>query len=113
MDARKASSLLGIMLRRVREDANSFAITATASSALFKAAVLAHSVERPPNSIGVLSEPEALAFVAWVTGAYYRSFHLYKHVLAARPRLHLQQLTAGETSAPRRPPPLQEASQVA
>lgn len=100
------------MLRRVKEDAGDFSITATSSSERFRAAVMAHSVERSPGAIGVLSEEAALQFVAWATSAYYRSFHLYKHVLAARPSLQMRQTTAGETAEARRPPPLHEASQV-
>jgi len=113
MGPEKTSVLLGLLLRRVRGDAASFATTADASHGLFRESLLRHSVERPPLSVGILEEEDASRFLDWATVAYYRSFHLYKHALARRPRLQLRQAAPGGVEPPRRAAPLREAQRVA
>ncbi|KAA0150891.1 hypothetical protein FNF29_05005 [Cafeteria roenbergensis] len=112
MDARKASVVLAIVLDRVRADAGAFSTTASGSAAAFQAQLRRHSVQRPPQSVGILSVADASTVLDWFTTTYLRSFHLYKHALAARPTLVFRQRTAGDVPPPRKAPPLCQAHQV-
>lgn len=112
MDAAKTSVVLAMVLERVRADASSFATTASSSATAFQAQLRRHSVQRPPQSVGIFSIGDASAVLDWFTTTYLRSFHLYKHALAARPALVLRQRTAGDVAPPRKAPPLAQAQLV-
>jgi hypothetical protein len=112
MSAAATSAWLNIVMMQVRDDADDFARTASQSAAQIRDALTAVTVERPPHSSNILSHEDALAAHEWILVSYLRSFHLYKHALAARPELHLRQSSAGGTALPRVPPPLAEAMPV-
>ena len=109
MSPEATSAWLDLVLLQVRDDADDFGKTASQSAAQIRDALIAVTVERSPHSSGILTHEEALAAHDWILVAYLRSFHLYKHALAARPELKQLQRNAGGTTLPRIPPPLTEA----
>ena len=49
-----------------------------------KELLLAHSVQRPPYSIGLLTLSEMKAMLAWMLDSYYRHYKLYMYAFTDR-----------------------------
>jgi len=106
-------TLLTIVADVVAEDGAVWQRTAGESFAALQAAMLRHSVERPPRSSGVFEPSTAVAAVDLMLQLYYRRFQLYKYCCSAVPDGALKQVAPGGVEPPRPAKPLADAILVA
>ena len=78
MSDEKASAYFSIM-KRVHEEACEALMTPQKSWEYFKALLLAHSVQRPPYSVGVFTLHDAQTLTAHALDTYFRHFKLYRY----------------------------------
>ena len=81
--AEKTSALFSIIKRNHDEMTDAF-LPPQKSWEFFKALLLAHSVQRPPHSIGLFTREDCAAITQFVLDTYYRHFKLYRCAPAGR-----------------------------
>jgi hypothetical protein len=64
-------------------------MTASNAFSLFKDLLLAHSVQRPPRSIGLFSLQEFRAILDWGLDTYFRHYTLYQYAFTKRSEQHV------------------------
>jgi hypothetical protein len=106
LDTVAQSTVLGLVGRRVQEDAARWGTTSEESFAKFQDALLNHAVFHPPHADHVLSAEDVRKVLDFVLEQYYSHFSAYKFALSATPTLVLEQASVAELEEPIRPPPL-------
>ena len=89
MSDEKTSTYFSIM-KRVHEEACEALMTPQNSWEYFKALLLAHSVQRPPYSVGVFTLADAQTLTAHALETYFRHFKLYRYAFTMQ---HSKELT--------------------
>ena len=82
--ARQTCSMLSLAQHVFRSDMNDATSSAESSFAEFEKLILRHAVERPPVSMQVFSEDQALGIVDHFLNSYFRHFRLYKYIFSER-----------------------------
>ena len=82
--ARQTCSMLSIAQHVFRSDMDNATSSAESSFSAFEKLILRHAVERPPVSMQVFSEEQALGVVDHFLNSYFRHFRLYKYIFSER-----------------------------
>lgn len=77
--AEKTSALFSIV-KATHVSAVGDRLTLKRSFEQFRSLLLAHSVERPPHSVGVFAAPDVQGVTSWMIKTYYRHYKLYQYV---------------------------------
>ena len=85
----KTSTLFSIMKRNHDEMVEAF-LPMEKSWEYFKALLLAHSVQRPPHSVGIFSLKEVQLITDFALNTYYRHFKLFRYAFTMR---HVKAIT--------------------
>ncbi|GBF96027.1 hypothetical protein Rsub_08842 [Raphidocelis subcapitata] len=99
----KLSALLGIV-KETHARAARERLPVEAAFRFFRDALLRHSVQRPPFSIGVFSAAEVGLVLRWGIDAYFRHYKLYQYAFTARVTLDV--CTRHPAALLEAPPPL-------
>ncbi|CEM09086.1 unnamed protein product [Vitrella brassicaformis CCMP3155] len=78
---------------------------------VFQESMLHHSLEAPPNSLGVFSVPEAKLLTKFATDTYFKHYKLYQYCLVYPRELEVVEMEL-EVEKPFPPPPLADAVEV-
>ncbi|KAF5837883.1 flagellar C1a complex subunit C1a-32-domain-containing protein [Dunaliella salina] len=79
MNDEKLSGLFSLM-KEVHRRSTEDRMALEPSFVMFKELLLAHSVHRPPYSIGLFTHAEFRRILAWALDSYYRHYKLYQYV---------------------------------
>ena len=82
--ARQTCSMLSIAQHVFRSDMDNATSSAESSFSAFEKLILRRAVERPPVSMQVFSEEQALGIVDHFLNSYFRHFRLYKYIFSER-----------------------------
>lgn len=105
----KTSTFVSILKTMIDFDVESATCNMGESFQHFRSLLLAHSVERPPESTGIFSVSDATLIVNYVTNSYFRHHNLYKYALTTRRIINIQQLEQGGVDVIRDVAPLSQA----
>jgi len=111
--ADKTSTLLSLM-KSVFEEAISQRLAVDDAFDVFKGALLKHSVDRPPWSVGIFTYEDIKAIMDYVHNTFFRHYRLYMHVFMTHCDMsfHLDELSGGIAPPPIRPLPMRAEDEV-
>mmetsp|Transcript_24263 Transcript_24263/g.66387 ORF Transcript_24263/g.66387 Transcript_24263/m.66387 type:complete len:277 (+) Transcript_24263:121-951(+) len=90
MNDEKLSGLFSLM-KEVHRRSTEDRMALEPSFIMFKELLLAHSVHRPPYSIGLFTHSEFRHILAWALDSYYRHYKLYQYVYTNRVTMNVTQ----------------------